>query len=1193
MAINTIGQQTAVTSVIGFTSGGIDYNDTLIIQENGVKIFAAKTTLPAAFSSAGAGHNFYERYESGANNPAGAGFNAANKTIQLGDGGNAGAGVTNGGNAGTLTFAAGIPGAGFGGGSAGAPGSVSLQCCIDYQNITAPPVSAVGTARMYYDLGTNKLLLSENGGAFGTLGGISGSGILGQVTYWSGPAALTGNTNFTYVNNNLTLSTNTIYAGGRISNTAPAVPLASAVLADHTTDGTYVTITTQAAHGFFPSQVVTLGKYFGVGTDWTWVSVPASISPLPINNTFSIYDCPSATTFRIGCTNLTGNATVVGTITPVAQTSIGPWVSSASPYNNVINTSNMALQRNTFGALKKPSTGTYEVTTWTTRTSAVETSGWRSVCWSPELGIFVAVAQSGAGNLVMTSPDGITWTARVASSAFAWVSVCWSPEKAIFVAVAASGAGSRTMSSPDGVTWTGHNSANDAVAWSSVCWSSGKSLFVAVSSDLTVNGAMTSPDGLTWTSRTTPNNGWNSICWSPEKSVFVAVSGAGVNRVITSPDGITWTGRVSSNEGNNWYSVCWSPEKSIFVATSLDNVDSAMTSPDGISWTARTCTNQGYCVCWSPEKSIFVSLSGADANRVSTSPDGINWTVRTFAVASHWTSICWSPERSIFVGVSRDGTNRVMTSCTNTVSLFGNIECDVNALAAATADGVALCNTTVATVGTQQVSPRLRLGGHVWDTGADKTSDWAIWNVPTGGGAGASYSMLYFGHSLAGAAYDTGVYMVSKSTASQYGLYVTYPQSYNGSGYNASIYAISDNDAATGDTLFPAQTNPPALSCAILGMKRQNSNYVSAGIIGCAYGGLELTVGVYGLVNTDKNSGHNVGVMGVGINGGTSPVQVGGWFTLGQTVIPTVSAALICDNFTATDAIFLARNNNVTAFQILNGGAVKSGGLISAYVPTAIGANANNKRQCDGAGTATFTTYVAHGFLTGETVTVALCTDATYNGAYLITATPTTTTFTVASAHAIEGLTADAAVTFTINPVLRLGATPTVPDSLADIIIGASATTQKALVLQMKSAQTANAFEIQNSAGTIISSFSNIGGLLTSYVVQQITAGVGTPNILTSPQSRKVITNEGAPGALVYNTLPTAVAGLVFKFACQDVDGIVITASGGDTIRIGVNVSAAAGYIKSVEIGAYIELVAINATEWYAGSVIGTWTIDV
>ena len=44
---------------------------------------------------------------------------------------------------------------------------------------------------------------------------------------------------------------------------------------------------------------------------------------------------------------------------------------------------------------------------WTLRTSAADNEWW-SVCWSPERGLFVAVAADGTGNRVMTSPDSVT-----------------------------------------------------------------------------------------------------------------------------------------------------------------------------------------------------------------------------------------------------------------------------------------------------------------------------------------------------------------------------------------------------------------------------------------------------------------------------------------------------------------------------------------------------------------------------------------------------------------------------------------------------------------------------------------------------------------------------------------------------------------------------------------------------------------
>ena len=262
------------------------------------------------------------------------------------------------------------------------------------------------------------------------------------------------------------------------------------------------------------------------------------------------------------------------------------------------------------------------VRTWTTRASPADIV-WLSVCWAPELSLFAAVASTGTGNRVMTSPDGITWTLRTSAADNSWISVCWASELSLFVAVALTGAGNRVMTSPDGITWMTRTSAADN-AWRSVCWAPELSLFVAVAVTGAGDRVMTSPDGITWTARTSSaDNDWFSVCWAPELSLFTAVAQTGTgNRVMTSPDGITWTTRTSADD-NDWKSVCWAPELSLFTAV------------------AQTGTG----------------------NRVMTSPDGINWTVRTSAADNGWRSVCWAPELSTFAAVADSGTgNRVMTS---------------------------------------------------------------------------------------------------------------------------------------------------------------------------------------------------------------------------------------------------------------------------------------------------------------------------------------------------------------------------------------------------------------------------------------------------------------------------------------------------------------------------------------------------
>jgi hypothetical protein len=98
-----------------------------------------------------------------------------------------------------------------------------------------------------------------------------------------------------------------------------------------------------------------------------------------------------------------------------------------------------------------------------------------------------------------------------------------------------------------------------------------------------------------------------------------------------------------------------------------------------------------------------------------------------------------------------------------------------------------------------------------------------------------------------------------------------------------------------------------------------------------------------------------------------------------------------------------------------------------------------------------------------------------------------------------------------------------------------------------------------------------------------------TPVTVANADSNTYYTNEGATALGVFN-LPTAVANLKYTFIVQDSDGIKVVANTGDTIRVGGVVSGTAGYTTSTNIGDVVTLVAINATEWVATSIVGSWT---
>jgi len=80
---------------------------------------------------------------------------------------------------------------------------------------------------------------------------------------------------------------------------------------------------------------------------------------------------------------------------------------------------------------------------WTIQTSAADNE-WFSVAYGN--GLFVAVAITGTGNRVMTSPDGITWTSRTSAADNGWRSVAYG--NGLFVAVSPDGTGNRVMTAP-------------------------------------------------------------------------------------------------------------------------------------------------------------------------------------------------------------------------------------------------------------------------------------------------------------------------------------------------------------------------------------------------------------------------------------------------------------------------------------------------------------------------------------------------------------------------------------------------------------------------------------------------------------------------------------------------------------------------------------------------------------------------
>ena len=296
---------------------------------------------------------------------------------------------------------------------------------------------------------------------------------------------------------------------------------------------------------------------------------------------------------------------------------------------------------------------------WTLRTSvstgASADNNWRGITYGN--GIFVAVATDGVDRRVMTSPDGINWTAR-STPTQAWRSVTFG--NGTFVAVGSSGTNVRVMTSTDGITWTTRTSAANN-AWMSVTF--GNNLFVAVANSGLGNRVMTSTDGITWTARTSAADlSWVSVTYGNGQFVALADNTGGNAGVMTSPDGINWTNQTITQTSSTWNAVTYGGSTFVAVGNSV-----VMTSTDGATWTSGTpaANNTWRAVIHDGTRFVAVASNGTN-NRAMTSTNGITWTSGNTTNANQaWYGVAYGNGTYAAVAINSGSTgtlNRVMTS---------------------------------------------------------------------------------------------------------------------------------------------------------------------------------------------------------------------------------------------------------------------------------------------------------------------------------------------------------------------------------------------------------------------------------------------------------------------------------------------------------------------------------------------------
>jgi hypothetical protein len=243
-------------------------------------------------------------------------------------------------------------------------------------------------------------------------------------------------------------------------------------------------------------------------------------------------------------------------------------------------------------------------------------------------GLFVAVGGDGA---ILTSPDGVTWTARTSVTSYSLYSVTYGD--GLFVAVGRNGA---ILTSPDGVNWTQQTSGTSD-GLSNVTYGNG--MFVAVGGYGTI---LTSPDGVNWTARA---SGTSNILYGVTygNNTFVAVGGDGT--ILTSSNGVNWTVRFLET---SYIFTEVTYGNGMFVVVGLSPLGGAVfTSSDGVNWTERAWGAIGYLYGVTYANDTFVAV-GFDT--LLTSPDGVNWTVQTLDGIYHLYDVAYGNGTFVAVG---------------------------------------------------------------------------------------------------------------------------------------------------------------------------------------------------------------------------------------------------------------------------------------------------------------------------------------------------------------------------------------------------------------------------------------------------------------------------------------------------------------------------------------------------------------
>lgn len=304
--------------------------------------------------------------------------------------------------------------------------------------------------------------------------------------------------------------------------------------------------------------------------------------------------------------------------------------------------------------------------TWATA-STPNSYSYQSVDFSPELGLYVAVASDAQTNNIMSSTNGVAWTARTKPTNSALFAVKWCAAWNKFLATSTA----NIFSSSDGINWATAFTHSGGAAFAGA----GKSTFADtptgwVFATFTRPAPVNAPsqicystDGTTFATYSVAQSGLSfryatQIAYLKSQNRFVGIAPADdTNQIIQTTGSITsgWTNYTENNvSGGTRYgiSVGGSATNSAFdrflISNSYGQTTTAATKWSSLgasgSWTASThpsAIHYPYAVEYAPSINQWV-VCKVDAGTVYTSVDGgLTFTSRT--AFSNILNFSWGP----------------------------------------------------------------------------------------------------------------------------------------------------------------------------------------------------------------------------------------------------------------------------------------------------------------------------------------------------------------------------------------------------------------------------------------------------------------------------------------------------------------------------------------------------------------------